>query len=201
MRDHFANASKYGPITLPPPQSTNAAILRPHIVLSVITRYPPLVSYHILPRASHLSHGQWHRLGASLRLCFKTPRVGDAGSQQCCQRCRGESHHAARPLRCVASLAHTVDRFWLTLLLLFSPLLSICWITGCFFGGAMVKRWTGTGFGRICGGSAAGCLQAAWRASLCFPLSCSLSRFTLMHLNPASLTVTILNSILRIKYI
>ncbi len=149
-------------------------------------------------RASHRSHGDWHRVGASLQRCFEPPCAGEADSQQCWHRCRGEPLHAiVRPLHRVVSLAHsdTVDRFLPTLLLPFSARLSFCWITGCCFGGSATKRWTGTGFGRICDGSAAGCLQTAWRKSLCFPLTCSQLPFLGIQLNPASLAVNIMNAI------
>ena len=123
-----------------------------------------LVSRHI-PRASRLSHGDSHRLGSSLQGCFEPARAGFAARRKHCQRYRGEPFHGARPLRRVVSLAHTdtVDRFQPTLLLLYSARLSICWITGCCFGGAAAKRWMGTEFGRIYDDSAAGCLQAAWQ--------------------------------------
>jgi hypothetical protein len=100
-------ASKQDLIT--PPPTTKPSLLRPHFAHRITARCLPLASYHI-PRTSDLSHGEWHRLGASLHRLFKPPHARDAARQQSCQRRRGEPSNAARPLRHFASLAHTVQQ-------------------------------------------------------------------------------------------
>jgi hypothetical protein len=163
-----ANASKQGLITPPPPHHFSDRILfiasQPVACLSFHTTFR---AHLIFLMASGIDWAQ--ACIAAINRPLSERRQGSNAANVVAVS------HFTLPDRCVASrrLLTLSNRFRPALLLPFSVQLSFCWITGCCYGGAAAKRWMGTEFGVIYDDSAAGCLQAAWRESFCFPSTCS----------------------------